>query len=279
MFKTNSLFNLILILIFTATVIYACSKGNGTNNPSNSCTGVAVTVTGTIVNATTASSTDGSITVSASGGSNFIFSINGGTFQSSGAFVNLSAGVYTIVAKNSNGCTGSKQFTISSPNACTGVAITVTGTSTSATPCQAANGTISATASGSTGFSYSIDGVHFQSSGDFSGLAAGSYTVTAKNSTGCTGATNITVTNAAAGPLFSAVRSLMQLNCVSCHNASNANGGMNWEIDCNIVANKDRIKARAVDGSPSPMPPSGLLPQSERDKITNWINAGGRYTD
>jgi uncharacterized membrane protein len=85
--------------------------------------------------------------------------------------------------------------------------------------------------------------------------------------------------NATAGPLFSAVKNLMQANCVSCHNTSLANGGMNWTVNCNIVANKDRVKARAVDNIPSPMPPTGPLPQSEKDKINAWINAGGRYTD
>ncbi len=82
-----------------------------------------------------------------------------------------------------------------------------------------------------------------------------------------------------AGPLFSAVKSLMQANCQSCHNNSIANGGMNWTIDCNIVTNKARIKARAVDNNPSSMPPTGPLAQSEKDKITAWINAGGRFTD
>jgi uncharacterized membrane protein len=79
------------------------------------------------------------------------------------------------------------------------------------------------------------------------------------------------------GPLFTAVKTLMQANCQSCHNSGNMNGGKDWSVDCNIVANKTRIKARAVDeGS---MPPTGPLPQSEKDKITAWINAGGRLTD
>ncbi|HMR92047.1 MAG TPA: hypothetical protein PKC69_07025, partial [Chitinophagaceae bacterium] len=83
--------------------------------------------------------------------------------------------------------------------------------------------------------------------------------------------------SAAAGPLFTAVRSMMATNCQSCHNNTIANGGMNWTIDCNIVINKDRIKTKAVDeGS---MPPTGPLSQADKDKITNWINAGGRYTD
>jgi hypothetical protein len=56
-------------------------------------------------------------------------------------------------------------------------------------------------------------------------------------------------------------------------------GGINFTVDCNIVLNKDRIKARAIDGNPSIMPPTGALPQADKDKITNWINAGGRFTD
>lgn len=79
------------------------------------------------------------------------------------------------------------------------------------------------------------------------------------------------------GPLFTAVKNLMQVNCQSCHNNSIANGGMNWTVDCNIVANKDRIKIRAVEQGT--MPPTGALPQSEKDKITAWINAGGKITD
>lgn len=79
------------------------------------------------------------------------------------------------------------------------------------------------------------------------------------------------------GPLFTAVKNLMQANCQSCHNPGNMNGGKDWTNDCNIVANKDRIKARAVDEGT--MPPTGPLPQSEKDKITAWINAGGRLTD
>lgn len=79
------------------------------------------------------------------------------------------------------------------------------------------------------------------------------------------------------GPLFTAVKNLMQANCVSCHNPSNMNGGKDWTNHCDIVANKDRIKTRAVDEGT--MPPTGPLPQSEKDKITAWVNAGGRITD
>lgn len=86
-----------------------------------------------------------------------------------------------------------------------------------------------------------------------------------------------------AGPKFTAVRQVVQINCVSCHNATTTNGGMNWTVDCNIVANSGRIKVRAVDafGTPTqmPQPPNAGLSAADRQKITDWIAAGGQYTD
>jgi uncharacterized membrane protein len=143
------------------------------------------------------------------------------------------------------------------------------------------NGSITTTASGGTGaYTYSLNGGAFQASNVFSNLTTGVYTITARDVNGCTGTSGSSVISSLpAGPLFSAVRNVLQANCVSCHNASTPNGGMDWTIDCNIVNNRERIRARAVDGNPSAMPPTGLLPASERQKITDWINAGGRYTD
>lgn len=135
-------------------------------------------------------------------------------------------------------------------------------------------------AGGTASYTFSLNGGAFQASNIFSNLAEGNYSVTARDVNGCTGVSgNSAVNNLPAGPLFSAVRTVLQNNCVSCHNNVQAEGGMNWTIDCNIVGFKDRIKARAVDGNPSAMPPSGLLPASERQKIRDWINAGGRFTN
>jgi uncharacterized membrane protein len=163
-------------------------------------------------------------------------------------------------------------------NPCSGITINLTATPTNAAACLS-NGSIVASATGSTGFTYSINGTTFQASGTFNNVASGNFTVTAKDGNGCTKTATITVgTNAGtAGPLFTAVKTLMQANCQSCHNNTIANGGMNWTVDCNIVANKDRIKVRAVDLGT--MPPTGALAQGDKDKITAWINAGGRFTD
>ncbi len=247
----------------------------------NPCTGVTITVTGTVTNPTTSGATNGSIVASASGGSgSYTFNINGGAFQASGTFSNLGAGSYTISAKDVNGCTGSAVFTLTVPNPCAGVAIAISNVVIGNRPCESANGSITATGSGGTApYTYSLNGGPFQSSNIFANLPAANYTIAAKDVNGCTGNNNATVINLTAGPLFLAVKNVLDNNCVSCHNSVQAEGGMNWTIECNIVTFKDRIKVRAVDGIPSAMPPSGLLPATERVKITNWINAGGRFTD
>lgn len=262
-------------------LINACSKGGGSEPPANPCSGVTVTVNGTSTNPATPGASDGTITVTATGGSGITFSRNGTTFQATGTFTGLAAGTYTITAKTADGCTGTRQFTLTNPTpACNGIAIVVAATPADATPCVTpANGSIVATATGSTGFTYSINGTTFQASGTFNNLATGNYTVTAKDANGCTGTSNVSVGTAVAGPKFTAVRTLLDNNCVSCHNNTIANGGMNWTIDCNLVTNKDRIKARAVDNVPSSMPPTGPLSQTDKNKITDWINAGGRFTD
>ncbi|MEO6404311.1 MAG: hypothetical protein ABIY51_11460 [Ferruginibacter sp.] len=76
---------------------------------------------------------------------------------------------------------------------CAGKTITLTGTTTATTTPFATNGTVSATAAGSTGFTYSLNGGASQATGSFAGLAQGIYTVTAKDASGCTGSQSFTV--------------------------------------------------------------------------------------
>ncbi|MBC7873084.1 MAG: SprB repeat-containing protein [Ferruginibacter sp.] len=274
-------FSLSGILFLFVILLYSCSKGggNGGGTPPVPCAGVTITVTGTVINPSTGSS-NGSINASAAGSSGFTFSLNGAAFQSPGNFNNLAAGTYTVMAKDMNGCTGAANFTLTAPNLCTGTTITVSAVTTANRPCEISNGSITATGAGGTPpYTYNINGGIFQSSNVFPGLAATLHIIVAKDANGCTGAVNTVVNNLPPGTLFAAVKNLVVSNCVSCHNGTVTEGGMDWTIDCNIVNFKDRIRARAVTGNPSAMPPTGLLPASEQLKITNWINAGGRFTD
>ncbi len=255
--------------------------GNLAFTLSDPCTGVTIAVTATTTNPTTVGGNNGSITANATGGTGpYNFRIGAGTFQASGVFNGLTAGSYSVTARDANGCTGSASFTLADPNPCAGVTINANTSVVGNTPCASSSGSITAAPSGGTApYTYSFNGGAFQGIGVFNNLAAGNYTLVVRDNNTCSTSVNINVPNRPQGPLFTQVKAVLQANCVTCHNAGNQNGGMNWEVDCNIVNFKDRIQARAVNANPGPMPPTGLMPASERQKITDWINAGGRYID
>ena len=270
---------LIIILFFPVS----CSKTGGVfpPPPPDPCILANISISGTVVNPSASGTSDGTITVVATGGSGFTFNINGGAFQSHNKFYNLAAGDYMVTAKNSDGCTGSISFQLSNPTiSCTGVTITVSSGVTSNVLCEPVTASITVTAVGGTApYTYSLNGGTFQSMNIFSNVATGSYSISVKDANGCIGSASTTVNNAAPGPLFSQVKTLVWNHCVYCHSNAVASGGVSYSDDCNIVTGKMRIKARAVDGNPSAMPTSGLLPASDRQKIIDWINAGGRYSD
>ncbi|MEP6747195.1 MAG: hypothetical protein ABJB86_05700 [Bacteroidota bacterium] len=173
-------------------------------------------------------------------------------------------------------------------NPCTGVTVVV-APSPVAADAGIANGSITVTATGGTGFTFSLNNGAFQSSGTFSNLAAGKYTITAKNVNGCTGSASSTVAAKDAacagktpGTLFTAVKTIVSTNCAvtGCHNGTQS---PNYTVDCTIVDYGTLIKQRAVDQAGTadqmPQPPRAALLQADRDKITAWITAGGHITD
>ncbi len=158
------------------------------------------------------------------------------------------------------------------------VPIAITADAVATDPC-AAQGTITVLSPAGSDFRYSIHNGLYQTSPVFTGLTSGQYTLTVKDEKGCTGNRLTVVGQVSSGPLFTTVKALLAVNCTPCHFGNNPQAGLDWADNCTIVNNWARIKARAVDRNPSPMPQGGLLPLSERNKITNWIAAGHRFTD
>ncbi len=139
---------------------------------------------------------NGAVTVSATGGSgNLEYKLNNGNYQSSGSFSNLSAGSYTVTAKDANNCTSAALVSISNVTA---PALTVL--SSTNVSCNGGNdGSLVVIGNGGTGtLQYSLDGVDFQTSGTFSNVSAGIYPVTVKDATGCTRVLSVTITEPAA---------------------------------------------------------------------------------
>ncbi|MFM9985629.1 MAG: M43 family zinc metalloprotease [Flavobacteriales bacterium] len=147
----------------------------------------AITITGTATNATCNATNNGSIVVSATGGTgNKTFSWSNGA---TGATVsNLAAGGYTVTATDANGCIKTQSFTITSP-----AAIAVTGTVTNVNCNGQSNGNIVATATGGAGgFSYSWN--TGATGATLSNAAAGNYSVVAADVNGCTKTQSFTIT-------------------------------------------------------------------------------------
>lgn len=133
---------------------------------------------------------DGSLDISATAGGVeccYEYSIDGTNFQTSGSFTGLAAGVYTVTIKDSKNCTSTSQVTISGPGEIQ-PAVTITDTQ-----CSGDTGSLSVTASGGTGpYEYSLDGTTF-GTGSFTGLVAGSYTITVRDASLCTTTTSATI--------------------------------------------------------------------------------------
>jgi subtilisin-like proprotein convertase family protein len=128
---------------------------------------------------------DGALSIIATGGiPPYTYSLNGGPFTGNNTFENLSAAVYSVVVRDADGNTMSMFVTVGQPDP---VQVSV-GTS---------GGTINASASGGTSpYQYSLNGGAPQSSGTFSNLPSGTYTVEVVDANGCTGsASGIIVVN------------------------------------------------------------------------------------
>ena len=82
-----------------------------------------------------------------------------------------------------------------------------------------------------------------------------------------------------AGPNFTNVKNIVIDNCSDCHLNGNNQGGYSFDTDCEIVNNWNLIFGDCVNYSPHQMPTLQPLSDSDKSKITNWVNAGHKFTD
>ena len=145
-------------------------------------------VTTISVNPTGCNLSNGSIQILANGNTTLEYSLDGTVWQSSNMFSNLAGGNYTARVRNIGNLTCSA--TANAPIVLTpsSSAPTVSNVSkTNPTSCGTSNGTITVTGnspSGVGGLEYSIDNIHWQNTGLFSNLAAGTYSVYVRNANG-----------------------------------------------------------------------------------------------
>lgn len=156
------------------------------------------TVSPTPTNVTCNTGTDGQVKLAGSLGTpSYTYSFNGSLFTNTTTYTGLSAGIsYPYLVKDSKGCVSAPAaITLTEPGV-----ITATVTLTKNYTClQLGEITVSATAGGTSPYTYSIGGA-FQSSPVFTGLTNGTYTITVKDNKGCTQVLPTTITIAPLAP-------------------------------------------------------------------------------
>ena len=133
---------------------------------------------------------NGTITVTASGGTGVLaYSLDGVNFQSSNVF-NVAAGSYNIWVRDAGGCIGVADVVVNEPDPING------SVGWSNVSCNgASDGTINVLAWGGTGsIEYSLDGLNYQTGSTFSGLSAGTYTIYFQDDNNCVVTLNATIT-------------------------------------------------------------------------------------
>lgn len=124
---------------------------------------------------------------------------------------------------------------------------------------------------------YAVNNGTPQQNPNLTGLAPGNNILKVINQKGCSDTIHVQIP--AYGPKYAAVRQLMMGYCGPCHLNGGSSGGKNLDTDSSIVASWDRIRLRCVNGLPTFMPQNGQLTTIDKQKITDWVNAGHRLTD
>ena len=253
----------------TAPYTYSWSPSGGTNasatglsagaysctiTDNNGCTVVknititqpsAITATTPVTNVACNGGSNGSASVTASGGTppyTYSWFPSGGTNASA---TGLSAGAYSCTITDDNGCTVSKNITITQPSAITA------STSVTNVSCNGnSDGLASVSASGGSAsytYSWSPSG---GTNASATGLSAGAYSCTITDNNGCTVVKNITITQPAIATTLVTTESACSSYTWSVNNQTyTTSGTYSTTIDCTPYSLVLTITAPSVAGS------------------------------
>lgn len=206
----------------------------------------------------------GSFTLSVEGGlAPYRFETNFNT-NNTGIFSTVSAGTYSILVADANGCTS--QIEVAVPNE-SGLVIDEVVTTNAG--CGSGQGSLQMVVSGGEEpYTYTIDNGNPQSSNIFPGLLNDEYELTAIDATGCEITQTVQVLTGVS--YENSIKTIIESNCAisGCHNGSVS---PDLRTFGSIQSNASRIKARTANRS---MPRGRTLTQAQIDLIACWVDDG-----
>ncbi|MEM6770077.1 MAG: hypothetical protein AAF597_05785, partial [Bacteroidota bacterium] len=192
------------------------------------------------------------------------FSLDGTDFQPVAAFDNLTAGAYTLQAKQGV-CSAELDFSIGNA---AGLNATVAVTPSA---CTTPSGSITVATTDAIGaVNFSLDGGSTQTDNTFRDLSPGEYEITATDASGCTVTLSATIIS---DVVFAQVESIVTNSCAlsGCHAG---NVSPDFRETQNIISRAERIRARTGNQS-MPPPSSGVtLTSAEINAIACWVADG-----
>lgn len=205
--------NVFTVLPGTYNVVVKDSVGcsaNYTGNPLNITQPSPISFTLSEVDASCPNVFDGTITVNATGGTTpYSYSLNHGPTQPFNVFTGVGAGTYLVTTFDANGCFDTASISVGNI-----YTISVDTLQTVPTSCFGVNdgGFTVQVNNGVPAYQYSLNGITYQPSGTFSGLASGTYIVVGRDSRGCTEAVNVHVPGATV-PTTVVIDSIINVVC------------------------------------------------------------------
>ena len=223
---------------------------------------------GVVVDATSCSISDGSIKATGSGGKEpYVYSVNNEAGQAEGQFSNLSAGIYTIIVTDANGCSASvDNVMIKAADFAFKANITPNNS------CLSGNGgVVIDVTDGNPPYTYKIADGAFGESNTFTGLTTGNHFFSIKDNLDCTTNLTITVPRGITGVSWqNEILPIIETSCAlpRCHNGSDRPDLRNYT---NAKFYSKSIKSKTQDRS---MPREGTLTQAQINTIACWVDDG-----
>lgn len=249
-------------------LVFSCSSNDEPEPGPVDCSISNLAVGFTSTDPTSCSVANGSIKVSATGGSEpYQFALDAQSYGATFSFTGLGAGTYLLKVKDKNGCENSASITLNSSDSDLAATLEVTDSG-----CKTSNGAVIINATGGMApYSYRLNNGSASSTNAFFGLVTGSYAVKVTDNTGCSVTQTVQVTS---GMKFSAtVKKIIDTNCVitACHGD---NGNISFKVLANIQASAKDVKARTQSGNMPKNAPK--LQQADLDAIACWVDDGAQ---